>query len=219
MALVSLVETFERFLKEAAAECVDCLADLIVDERFNAFPLQGASVASHFGAGSPGKALCEAATWLDCRQINDRFRQLLSDPFRPGDFYVFPKEGNQQPVSEQWRYDVMSLVWQLRHTAVHNVGVITKSDAVKLRVWAKEAVDAPMLLAPGRNDIRWLKMFLDETVEDCNRRIGQRLAALLTEIHTKAPAILAPAEMANRVTAAFQVILPIAGVAGALPPP
>ena len=143
----------------------------------------------------------------------------MSDPFKPGDFYVFPKEGNQQPVTEQWRYELMSLVWQLRHTSVHNVGVITKSDAVKLRVWAKEAVDAPRVLAPARNDIRWLKMFLDETAEDCNRRTGQRLAALLTVIHTSAPAILVPADMANRITAAFQVVLSVAGVAGALPPP
>ncbi len=52
MALVNLVETFERFLKEVAAECVDCLAELIVDDRLNAFTLQGASLASHFGSGS-----------------------------------------------------------------------------------------------------------------------------------------------------------------------
>jgi hypothetical protein len=37
MALVTTVETFERFLKEVASECVDCLADFIVDDRFNVF--------------------------------------------------------------------------------------------------------------------------------------------------------------------------------------
>jgi hypothetical protein len=94
MALVNLIETFERFLKEVAAECVDCLADLVVDDRFNAFPVQGATLASHFGSGSAGKALCESSIWLDCREINDRFRKLLADPFEPGDFYVFPKDGN-----------------------------------------------------------------------------------------------------------------------------
>jgi hypothetical protein len=219
MALVNLVETFERFLKEAAAECADCLADLIVDDRFNAFPIQGASLASHFGSGSAGKALCESTMWLDCKEINERFRRLLADPFETGDFYAFPKTGNQEPVAEQWRYELMSLVWQLRHTSVHNVGVITKSDAVKLRVWAKEAVEAPRLLAPARNDIHWLKKFLDDTAEDCNQRIGQRLAALLTTIHTAAPTIVTPADMANRVTAAFQTVLQVGGVAGVLPPP
>jgi hypothetical protein len=139
MALVNLIETFERFLKEVAAECVDCLADLVVDDRFNTFPVQGATLASHFGSGSAGKALCESSIWLDCREINDCFRKLLADPFKTEDFYVFPKEGNQQPVTGQWRYEVMSLIWQFRHTGVHNVGVITKSDAVKLRVLSRTA--------------------------------------------------------------------------------
>jgi hypothetical protein len=219
MALVNLVETFERFLKEAAAECVDCLADFIVDDRFNAFTLQGASLASHFGSGSAGKALCESATWLDCKEINDRFRRLLADPFETGDFYVFPKTGGQQPVAGQWRHDLMSMVWQLRHTAVHNVGVITKSDAVKLRVWAKEAVAAPRVLSPARNDISWLKRFLDETTEDCNLRIGQRLAVLLTTINSQSPGILAAADVASRITATFGTVLQVSGIAGVLPPP
>jgi hypothetical protein len=146
MALVSLIEAFERFLKEAAAECVDALAGLVMDDRFNVFPVQGATLASHFGAGSAGRALCESGVWLDCREINDRFRRLLAEPFKPGEFYVFPKEGNQQPAAERWRFEIMSLVWQLRHTAVHNVGVITRSDAVKLQILSKSVVDdAPAL--------------------------------------------------------------------------
>jgi hypothetical protein len=197
---------------------VDHLADLIVDDRFNAFPVQGAALASHFGSASVGKALCESATWLDCKEINDRFRKLLSDPFKVGEFYVFPKEGGQQPVAGQWRYEVMSLLWQLRHSAVHNVGVITKSDAVKLRVWAKVAVDAPRLLAPARNDIRWVKMFLDETAEDCNKRVGERLAILLTLIHTDAPGIFIPQAMADQVTATFRMVLQVAGATGVLVP-
>src|SRR5437667_4352193 len=32
MALVNLIETFERFLKEVAAECVDCLARYVADD-------------------------------------------------------------------------------------------------------------------------------------------------------------------------------------------
>ncbi len=217
MALVNLVETFERFLKEAAAECVDCLGGLVIDDRFNAFPVQGAALASHFGSESTGKALCESATWLDCKQINDRFRQLLADPFESGEFYVFPKSG-QQPVAEQWRHELVSIIWQLRHTAVHNVGIITKSDAVKLRVLAKVQVDAPRMLAPAKNDLRWLKMFLDETAEDCNRRIGERLAELLTKIHAQDPGLFLPADMANRITGLFQVVLQVAGIDGVLPP-
>jgi hypothetical protein len=219
MALVNLVETFERFLKEAASECADCLADLIVDDRFNVFPIEGAALASHFGSGSAGKALCESALWLDCKEINDRFRKLLADPFQVGDFYVFPKEGNQAPVLGQWRYELMSLIWQIRHSLVHNVGVITKSDAVKLRIWAKTGVEAPRVLAPSKNDIRWLKRFLDSTAEDCNERIGRRLAELLTEIHTQTPAFVEATDMANRITGLFGMVLRVAGVDGVLPPP
>src|SRR5262249_36942331 len=94
MALGNLIEAFERLLKESACACVDCLPDLVVDDRVNTFPVQGATLASHFGSGSAGKALCESSIWLDCREINDRFRKLLADPFKTGDFYVFPKEGS-----------------------------------------------------------------------------------------------------------------------------
>src|SRR5205807_2383223 len=93
MALVNLVETFERFLKEVAATCVDCLAEFIVDDRFDAFKIQGSALASHFGTKTLGKSLCESATWLDCEDINRRFRELLADPFQVGGqfFHLFPK--------------------------------------------------------------------------------------------------------------------------------
>ena len=38
---VNLVETFERFLKEVAAGCVDNLAEFAVDDRFNVFSIKG----------------------------------------------------------------------------------------------------------------------------------------------------------------------------------
>jgi hypothetical protein len=60
-------------------------------------------------------------------------------------------------------------------------------------------------------------MFLDETAEDCNRRIGQRLAALLTTIQAQDPGLFLPADMANRITGLFQVVLQVAGVDGVLP--
>ncbi len=117
MALVNLVETFERYLKEVAAECVDRLADLVLDDRFNEFPVHGATLASHFGSGSAGRALCESSVWLNCREINDRFRKLLSDPLKPGTFYLFPKEQGHQPAAQIWRYELISLIWQIRNTS------------------------------------------------------------------------------------------------------
>ena len=218
MALVNLVENFERFLKEMAAECVDCLADFVVDDRFNAFKIQGSGLASHFGTGTLGKSLCESATWLDCEEINDRFRKLLADPFQVGGqfFYLFPKQ-NQQPAAEVWRYEPMSVVWQLRHTAVHNVGVITQSDGVKLRLLAREAVAGPRLLAPTRDDIRYLKRFLDETATSCNARVCDRLAQLLGTLHAATPGVFAPQDLANRLGASFRIAAAVAGAVGVVP--
>lgn len=218
MALVSFVETFERFLKEVAAECVDSMADFVVDDRFNVFAIQGSSLASHFGTGTLGKSLCESSTWLECEEINRRFRRVLSDPFQVGgpSFDLFPKK-DQQPADERWRFETMSLIWQIRHTAVHNVGVVTQSDAVKLRLWAKEIVPAPRILAPTRGDLNNLKRFLDETANRCNQRIGERLAQLLSTIHTSTPALFHPQAMADRVASIFRLPLHVAGATGVVP--
>ena len=153
MALVNLVQTLERFFKETAAACVDCLADVVVDDRFNVFAIQGVTLASHFGAGTLGKSLCESSTWLDCEDINKRFRKLLSNPFQEAGqtFTLFPKQ-NQQPINQCWRFEPMNIIWQVRHTSVHNVGVITQSDGVKLRLLAREPVTVPRMLS------RWPKV-------------------------------------------------------------
>ncbi len=218
MALVNLIENFERLLKELAAECVDHLANFIADDRFNAFTIQGSGLASHFATGTLGKSLCESATWLDCKQINDRFRKLLADPYDAGGpFYLFPGP-NQLPVTDRWRYESMSIVWQLRHTAVHNVGVITQSDGVKLRLLMREPVSAPRLLTPTRADLRYLKRFLDETAVVCNRRVGERLAELLTTLHGPTPGLFAPQEVADRVAASFRTAARVAGATGVVPP-
>jgi hypothetical protein len=219
MVLINLIQAFERFLKDIAAVCVDCLAEYVLDDRFNVFRIQGANVAAHFGADTLGKSLCESATWLDSDEINDRFRRLLADPFqKDGTFHLFPKS-NQQPTSERGRFETLSIVWQLRHTMVHNVNVITRSDAIKLRLLAKAAVEPLRLLAPTQDDVRYLKRFLDETAKQSNDRIGQRLAELLTTIHTDNPILFAPQEMADRVTALFGFGVTIAGVTGTLPLP
>jgi len=178
MVLMNLIENFERFLKESAAACVDTLVNYVLDDRLNIFSIQGSGLASHFGTATLGKSLCESGTWLNCEEINARFRKLLSDPFQQGgSFHLFPN-ANQQPNDDRWRFPVLGLIWQMRHTIVHNVGVITLSDAVKMQLWAREPVQAPRVLSPTRDDLRYVKRFLDESAEVCNRRIGERLAEL-----------------------------------------
>jgi len=219
MAFVSLAETFERFLKEVAAACVDCLAEFILDDRFNVFKIQGSALAAHIGTDTVGRALCEAGTWLDCDEINDRFRRVLADPFEQGNFYLFPKKAGQPPEDERWRFEPMSIVWQIRHTAVHNVGVITQSDGIKLRLLAKEDVQSPRMLSPTRDDIRYLKRFLDETAEGSNKRIGKRLAELLSTIYAQAPVLFVAQEIADDLTQTFGFPLTVGSAVGFLPPP
>jgi hypothetical protein len=213
MILVNLVETFERYLKEVAATCVDAIARYVLDDRFNAFKVQGSALAAHFDTDTLGRSLCESATWLDCDDVNDRFRRLLAPPFEHGDFLLFPK----QPMTERERYETLGIVWQLRHTIVHNVGVITQSDAIKLRLLVRAPVPQMQVLAPTRDDIRYLKRFLDEAAERANRRIGDRLAELLTAIHAMDSLLFVPQEIADKVTEAFGFVLTVAGVAGTPP--
>lgn len=217
MSLISLIEAFERYLKEVAAACINHLARYVADDRFDAFTLKGGGLAAHFGSGSLGRSLCESATWLSCREVNDRFRAVLADPFVPGAFYLFPGP-NQKPEAERWRYGPLSLVWQLRHTAVHNVGVITRSDAVKLQQLAREPVDGGVLLAPTRSDLRYLRQFLDDAAVVCNRRVGGRLAELLSTLHDQTPGLFVPQELADRLAADFRLTLRVAGATGVPPP-
>lgn len=218
MALINLVETIERLFKEIAAACVDCLADVVVDDRFNVFSIRGVTLASHFGAGTLGRSLCESSTWLDCEDINNRFRKLLCDPFQEGGhfFHLFPKQ-SQVPEDQRWRFDPMNLIWQIRHTSVHNVGVITQSDSVKLRLLAREPVAEAKLLTPTRADLGYLKQFLDDTAITCNRRIGERLAILLTTIHTATPTLFTPQTRADNLSAIFRLPLLVAGSTGVVP--
>ena len=148
MVLVNLIQSFERFIKDLAAVCVDHLFDRTIDGRFDEPQVRGSSLAAHFAGSSPGKALCESGTWLDCQGINDRFKAYLRHPTDVQSvFHVFA------PNSDAFR--IMNLIWQLRHTIVHNVGVITRSDAAKLRLLAKRKIASPSNPAPdgGRSAI------------------------------------------------------------------
>ncbi len=216
MMLAQIIETFERFLKELAAVCVDHLAEFVLDKRFDEWQVRGGVLVAHFQAGTVGKALCESDTWLDCKDINDRFRKVLSDPFEMGGtFYAFPS-GNQQPAEERPRFAILNTLWQVRHTIVHNVGVITRSDAVKFRLLTQEPVTSPCVIQPTRDDVRHTRRFLDESAEIVNRRVGERLAELLTTIRADQVAPFDAQERANLLTLQFGRALTLAGATGAL---
>ena len=210
MVLLGIVEAFERFLKEIAAECINHVANCVLDDRLEVFSVRGNVVAAHFAQANLGRALCESLTWCDCDETNKRLRRILADPFDPGNFYVFPRP-NQQPPALRDRYDLMSLIWQLRHTIAHNTGVITSSDAQKFRLLTQGSVDSPRMLWPTKGDVWYVKLFLDETVELINREVGSRLAVLLTTLHNADASLFVPAEKAQSLADLFGMPSTISG--------
>ncbi len=211
MVILSLVEAFERFLKEIAAVCVDALGGLVLDDRFDGLG-KGSALGRHLAARNLGRALCESLVWLDCGDINERFGKILADPFAPRSFYVFPKANtNQLPASLRDRHDTMEIIFQLRHTLAHNAGVITESDALQLRLLVKKPLDAPRRLAPTRGDAWYVKMFLDETARLINEEVAKRLAVLLTTLHGNDPSLFDPPAKAQTLANRFRVAAQVAG--------
>ncbi|MEX2121411.1 MAG: hypothetical protein WD847_17590 [Pirellulales bacterium] len=210
MVLLGLVESFERFLKEIAAECINHIAGYVVDGRFDVFTAKGSAVAMQFAERNLGKALCEALTWCDCDETNKRIRRILADPFDAGSFYVFPL-ANQDPIVLRDRYELMCLIWQLRHTIAHNAAVVTGSDALKLRLLIQRAVDSPRLLWPTKGDVWYVKLFLDETAGLINREVSQRLAVLLSTVHNKDNTLFAPNAKAQELANLFRLPCTVAG--------
>jgi len=196
---------------------VDQLAEFVIDDRFKAFPVHGGALAAHFRTGTLGKAICESSVWLECNEINKRFRDLLADPFEQGtkDLDLFPKRNKNQALSpDTVPYEVLSVLWQLRHTIVHNVGLITKSDAVKLRLLLQEEVESPQLLVPNPADLGYVKRFLDLTARSVNQKVGHRLAELLTTIHAGNPVLFTPQKIADQPASQFGIPLIVAAALG-----
>jgi hypothetical protein len=156
-------------------------------------------LAFHLAAGSVGKALCESDTWLANRTINERFRRLLKAPFGDNWENLFPEE-NQQPQGERARARTLAILWQVRHTITHNVGVITGSDAAKFRMLVKGMASPDRVLRITKRDIVYTKKFLSESGQQVNERIGKRLETLLDGLHRDNPALFDARNMAGRVS-------------------
>jgi hypothetical protein len=215
MALANLIESFERFLKELAVFCIDSLVPLVNDDRFDEFSAKGGQIAFHLEAGSIGKALCESDTWVTNKTTNERFKKLLKLPFGENWENLFPEE-NQPPPTERNRARTLSILWQIRHTITHNVGVVTGSDAAKLKLMVKSRVDSSRILTPTRHDIIYVKRFLSETAQSVNQRIGNRLAHVLTDLNSDNPALFDSQDRANSISRELGFSVAINGSVGVL---
>ena len=213
MVVLGLVETFERFLKETAAVCVDQLAGRVLDDRFAALSINPRSVVAHFEERTLGKALCEADIWLNSSEINARFGKLLSDPFKNPSFKLFP-EPDQRRDPDHGRRVTLDILWQLRHSIAHNCGVITRSDAAKLRLLRRGAVDGHKVLQLTHGDVWYVKLFLDDLAAWANTRIAVRLADVLSALHADDSTLFDPAEVADALAQLFRESVVVAGSTG-----
>jgi len=214
MVLAELLEAFERFLKELAIVCADQLAPYSLDDRFDAFaPKRAEQIAAFVTSGSIGRALCESDTWISNDTINKRFRSLLKAPFGADWEFLFPGSG-QGTAPQIQRAATLAILWQIRHNLAHNVGVMTHSDSMKLRMLIRGSVESDRRLSPTTDDLRYVKRFLSETATDVNQRVGTRLAGILEGFHVADPALFDAQTRANELSQRFAFSLTINGHVG-----
>lgn len=235
MALGSLIQAFERFIKETAIVCVDHIASYVHDNRYEKFEADGNSVAINFQAASIGKALCEGGTWMNIGSVNERFRKALASSFESvWEGWVFPPEkppskkqknpanivpphvAAAQAAAEEAskRTTTVAILFQIRHIVAHNVGLVVGSDAVKLRVMVKKAVTPNRVLSPTNDDLRFTRQFLHVVATAVNEVVGQRLAELLTELHEDDPSLFDAKAVADMISKKFSKSLTVDGQAG-----
>jgi hypothetical protein len=218
LVLANLIETFERFIKELAAVCIDHLSSFVTDDRYNAFTAKGNEVIAHFEEGSIGKALCESDTWLSNDVINNRFRRLLSPSDKDlwEEFLLPAKNQGKGPSKEKQekRAATLAILWQLRHNLTHNSGVMTGSDSMKFRVLTRRPVEKGRILVPAEEDLRHSKRFFSEIADDINGRVGIQLAGLLTAVHNESPALFDPQSRADELANIFAMSLSVASAHG-----
>ncbi len=214
MILAESIESFERFLKDMAALCVDFLAPYTTDDRFSKLvPNKPDKIAAFINAPSLGKALCESDTWLSNAAINERFSFLLKEPSGGNWEFLFP-QSHQNPPAERDRAATMTILWQIRHTFAHNLGVITHSDSMKFRLLIRNPVGRDCRLAPSLKDLQYVKHFLSETADQTNQRIVARLAELFTNFHAADSTLFDPQAKADEVSQRFAVKATINGHVG-----
>ena len=176
----------------------------------------GVHIARRFHATSTAtlkslNRVCHCCFSLLDRSLNLQSEPAVIDPFETGSFYVFPSGGSQQPEAERFRYELITAVFQLRHTLVHNLGVLTESDTTKLRHMLRTPLNGSQVLAPSSSNVRQIKRFLDETAQKVNERIAIRLAALLTKMHNENALIFDPAAKAQTLANSFSITTSVCG--------
>lgn len=117
--------------------------------------------------------------------------------------------GRDKALYLRWEDEPAESVWMLIEDSE-----TTESVRSEITVGAGARFDAPRVLLPTVEDVRYVKRFLDETAESINGRVGDRLAALLTSFHQKSPDLIDAKSTADRLAKDFQLALVVDGIAG-----
>jgi hypothetical protein len=72
------------------------------------------------------------------------------------------------------------------------------------------AIDAPRVLTPSNSDVRYAKLFLDETALWGNDRVADRLAEVLSERHADDATLFDPTAKAAELTRLFRKTITVA---------
>lgn len=211
VTIASMVQAFERYLKELAVVCVDHVAPFVLDDRFEVFRANPRSMVANFAEGSVGRAMCESDLWHNTDETTRRFRRILADPHTNGDFQLFQLQPNHTDFTFA---RAINTLFQLRHTVAHNVGTVTRSDAAKLTVLTRMKVAGERVLAPEHRHVFYVKSLLFATGTDINERVRDRLCALLTTLHAEDTSRFDPATTANAVASQFNLRALVAGSTG-----
>jgi hypothetical protein len=109
------------------------------------------------------------------------------------------------------RSQLISAVFQLRHRLVHNLGVVTESDATKLRQILQAPINGKKVLSPSSKNVKQVKSLLDETARQINERMSLRLSELLSTLQQGNYLSIDPASKAKSLATLFGVSVTVSG--------
>lgn len=125
MTILALMESFERYLKETAATCVDVLVPYLVDDRVDCLgEVSAVRAVAHFEERTVGRAVAEATTWSRTDDIDGRFNKLLAtvSAIENPKWSLLPAADKVKD-PQYWRRASLGVLFQVRHTIAHNVGL------------------------------------------------------------------------------------------------
>ena len=140
---------------------------------------------------------------------------MLEPPFEDGNFALIEQLTSGTILGKQ---EILSVLWQLRHSIVHNFGVVTQSDAVKLSRLCKRQINGDVQLDIRRTDFWYVKLFIMEFAEAANSKVHTELQNVLTNHFMTSSDDADKLTKAQEVANLFGITTNVGGQTGTPPP-